>query len=84
MDYKIVLNATMCDRFTSNFMKACDLGIENVGVPVKISITIENEPTDEIIQKIIAQHLKTKENKSLDKYFDNISLNRIELVRWGE
>ena len=81
MDYKIVLNAKMCDRFTSNFMKACDLGIENVGVPVKISITIENEPTEEIIEKIINQHLKTKENKLLDKYFDNISLDRIELVK---
>ena len=32
MRYKLVFDVIMCDRFTSNFMKCCGLGIEHVGV----------------------------------------------------
>lgn len=80
MKYKVYLNAIKCDRFYCNFIKNCDLGISEFGVPVIISFTMDNEPTKEVIQKIIDCHLKSKEEKSLNSYFSNVTLNRIELI----
>lgn len=81
MKYKVYLKATMCDRFTSNFMQMCNLGITDVGVPVKISFTTDDMPTETTIQLIIDKHLETKNNKSLEKYFENVKLDRIELIK---
>lgn len=80
MKYKVYLNALKCDRSISKFMQACDLGVTDVGVPVTISFTINEEPTQEIIQKLIDLHLKSKDEKSLTEYFTDVKLNRVELI----
>ena len=81
MKYKIYLDAIQCNRLYSNFIKSCDLGIESVGVPKIISCTIEQEPTKEIIDKIIKCHLKSKDELSLSNYFTSVKLNRIEVIK---
>ena len=52
MSYKVYLDAIQCKRDISHFMRACDLGISDVGVPVNISFTTEQKPTDEYINKV--------------------------------
>lgn len=81
MKHKLVFDVIQCDRFCSNFIRNCDLGIDHYGVAGKISFTTETEPTDEYIEKMIKQIEKTKEEKSLEKYFVDVKLNRIELVK---
>lgn len=78
--YKVYLDAIKCNRMYSSFIRNCDLGIEEFGVPISISFTIEQEPTKEVIDKIIEVHNSTKEHKELDWYFSNVKLNRIELI----
>lgn len=78
--YKVYLSAIKCNRFYSNFMRACDLGIDDIGVRVEISFTIEQEPTKEVIDKIIFAHEQAKYNKDLEEYFVNVKLNRIEVI----
>lgn len=78
--YKIYLSAIKCNRFYSNFMRACDLGINDIGVKVEISFTIEQEPTKEVIDKIIFAHEQAKYNRDLTEYFINVKLNRIEVI----
>ena len=78
--YKVYLSAIKCNRFYSNFMRACDLGIDDIGVRVEISFTMEQEPTKEIIGKIIFVHEQAKYNRDLTEYFINVKLNRIEVI----
>lgn len=78
--YKVYLSAIKCNRFYSNFMRACDLGIDDVGVKVEISFIIEQEPTKEVIDKIIFAHEQAKYNRDLTEYFINVKLNRIEVI----
>ena len=78
--YKIYLSAIKCNRFYSNFMRACDLGIDDIGVKVEISFTIEQELTKEVIDKIIFAHEQAKYNRDLTEYFINVKLNRIEVI----
>lgn len=80
MKYKIYLDAILCDRNCCKLIKAFDLGIEEYGVPVTISFNLNQEPTKEIIEKIIEKHKESKDNKELKKYFTNIKLNRIETI----
>ena len=81
MKYKLVFDVIQCDRVYSNFIRGCDLGISDYGVVGKVSFSTETEPTDEYIDKIIKILEKTKEEKSLEKYFVNVKLNRIEVVK---
>lgn len=80
MKYKVYLDAVQCDRACCNFIRACDLGISEYGVPVRISFLIDKEPTQDVIQKIIDVHLKSKEKKDLKTYLVNVKLNRIECI----
>lgn len=79
MKYKIFLDALVCEKFISNFMKKCDVGVEDVGIKVQISFETETQPTQELIDEIIAKHEATKNDKTLCHYFSNVKLNRIEL-----
>lgn len=81
MSYKIYLDAIQCKRDISYFMRACDLGISDVGVPVNISFTTEQKPTDEYINKLIETFKKTEDSKDLLYYLTCIKLNRIEVVK---
>ncbi len=80
MKYKIYLDDILWDRFCRNIFCICYLGIEEYGTPVIISFTIDEEPTKELIDKIIELLLKSKEEKSLKSYFADVKLNRIELM----
>lgn len=84
MKYKLYFNVIMCDRFCSNFIKGCDLGIEEYGVTGTVSFITETEPTNEYVEKMIKILEKTKEEKTLEKYFVNVKLDRIEIVEKEE
>ena len=81
MKYKLFFDVILCDRFCSNFIRVCNLGISDYGVAGIVSFTTETEPTDEYIEKIIEQLEKTKEEKSLKFYYANVKLNRIEVIK---
>lgn len=81
MKYKLYFDVIQCDRFCSNFIRNCDLGIDDYGVGATVSFTTETEPTEEYIEKMIKILEKTKEEKSLEKYFVCVKLNRVELVK---
>ena len=81
MSYRVYLDAIQCKRDISYFMRACDLGISDVGVPVNISFTTEQKPTDEYINKVIETFKKTEDSKDLSYYLTCIKLNRIEVVK---
>jgi len=70
MKYKVYLDA----------LRSCDLGIEEVGIPVIISFTLDKEPTKELLDKIIQKYEETKEIDSLGHYLISVKLNRVELV----
>jgi hypothetical protein len=80
MKYKIYFDVIKCNRFYSNFMRACDLGgITDVGVKGVLSYTTTTEPTKEYIEKMTKALESTKQEKSLGEYFANVKLNRIEI-----
>lgn len=79
MKYKVYLDALQCDRFVSRFMRKCDLGIEDVGIPVIISFTLDKEPTKEVLDKIIKKHEETKEIDTFGHYLTSVKLNRVEI-----
>lgn len=80
MKYRYFLSALECDRFYSNFMKACDLGIEHVGIPIEISFVTDKKPTEankNMIEKILEETIK---NKKLDRYYTQVKFLRAEVV----
>ena len=81
MKYKVYLNAIKCNRKYSSFIRNCDLGISDIGIPVIISFTLNEEPTDKLINKIIECHERIKFNNSLNEYFTQVKLNRIEVIK---
>lgn len=78
-NYKIYLNAIICNRFYSNFIKKFDLGIDEYGQNVEICLTTDTEPTQKIIDNIIKGLSKSKDEKNLDEYYSNIKFNRVEV-----
>ena len=80
MKYKIYLDAIKCNRWYCNFIKSCGLGIDEYGTPCVISFIMEEQPTEEIINKIIDIHLQTKDNKKLECYFSNVKFKKIEVL----
>lgn len=85
MKYKIYFDVIQCNRFYSNFMRACDLGgITDVGVKGVLSYVTTTEPTKEYIEKMTKVIESTKQEKSLEAYFVNVKLNRIELAEGEE
>ena len=61
-------------------MRACDLGIEDVGINVDISFVTDKKPTKKNIEKVIKIFEKTKEEKSLEAYFTNVKFVRAEII----
>ena len=80
MQYKYYLSAIQCNRFYSNFMKACGLGIEDVGVNIQISFITDKEPTKKNIEKIEKLLNSTKEEKSLSSYYRNVKFIKAEVI----
>ena len=52
MEYKVYFDVFLCDRFTSNFMRNCQL-CDDVGIRTTVEITVTETPTKEYIAKII-------------------------------
>ena len=80
MKYKYFLTALQCNRWYSSFMRACDLGIDEVGVNKEISFVTDKKPTKQNIKQIEKLLESTKEQKSLECYFTNVKFNRAEIV----
>lgn len=80
MQYKYIFSALQCDKFISKFMRACDVGVEDVGIGVQISFLSDKKLTDKQIKKTIEYLESSKDNKELEKYFTNVKLKSIELL----
>ena len=52
MKYRYYFPAIQCNRAYSNFIKSCDLGITDVGIPIEISFLTDTEPKKDNIEKI--------------------------------
>lgn len=78
MQYNLYFRALMCDRFVCDFMKACDLGVDGVGVECEICLTVNDMPKD--IHKIEELLESTKDNKELEKYYMNVKHIRTEII----
>lgn len=81
MKYKYYLSAIQCNRFYSNFIKSCGLGIEDVGVNIQISFITDKEPTKENIEKIEKLLESSQQEKSLSSYYRNVKFLKAEVVR---
>jgi len=80
MQYKYIFSALQCDKFISKFMRACGVGVEDVGIGVQISFLSDKKLTNEQIKKTIEYLESSKDNKELEKYLTSVKLKRIELL----
>lgn len=80
MEYKYYFNAILCDRFCCNFIRACDLGIDEYGESITITFITDKEPTKENIAKIEKILNSTKEEKILKYYYVNVKFDKAEIV----
>ena len=80
MKYKYYLSAIQCNRFYSNFIKSCGLGIEDVGVNIQISFITDKEPTKQNIEKIEKLLNSSQQEKSLTSYYRNVKFLKAEIV----
>lgn len=80
MKYKYYLSAIQCNRFYSNFIKSCGLGIEDVGVNIQISFITDKEPTKDNIEKIEKLLNSSQQEKSLSSYYRNVKFLKAEIV----
>lgn len=80
MKYKLFFDVVLCDRLYSNFMRGCDLGIEEVGTSGTVSFTTSEEPTEEYIEKMIKHLESTKQHKELEIYYACVKHTRTEMV----
>lgn len=82
--YKYIYNVIICDRFCSNFMQKCDLGVTDVGVEAKVSFISQIKPTKESIENFKNLIEKSKEEKSLDKYYTNVKYVEANIIMEDE
>jgi len=80
MEYKYYFNAVLCDRFCCNFIKNCDLGIDEYGKAITISFKTDKEPIKENIAKIEKILNSTKDEKDLKYYYANVKFDKAEVV----
>ena len=78
--YKIIFKALECDKWCCLFIRNLDLGISEYGIPVKINIVVEKEPTDEDVEKIKEILELAKDNKEIKQYYTNVELEKIEIL----
>ena len=78
--YKYYFDVILCDKMLCAFIRGCDLGIDEYGTKGEVSFISDAEPTQENIDKIISILYQAKYEKSLNMYYGNITLNRVEVV----
>ena len=78
--YRYYFNAILCDRFCCNFIKGCDLGIDNYGIAITISFITDIKPIKRNITKIETILNSTKNEKSLDTYYVNTKFEKVEYL----
>lgn len=79
MKYKVYFDVFLCDRFTSNFMRNCQL-CDDVGIRTTVEITVTETPTKEYIAKIIKILESTREEQSLKQYYTGVKHLRTEVI----
>ena len=79
MKYKYYFKVIQCNRAYSNFMRGCDLGIDDIGVSGIVSFITDKEPKENK-EKLTAILMKAKENKDLQTYFAKVDFDRVEIV----
>ena len=84
MKYKYFFDVLQCNRFYSDFMRACDLDMNDVGIEGTVSFISDAEPTKETIKKIETLLDSTKDEKSLEYYYRNTTFIRVEVIPIGE
>lgn len=77
--YKYFFSCLICDKFCSNFMRACQLGITDVGIKAIISFISDLEPNQNNIERIKNLLLSSK-NAKIDSYYANVSFESVEIV----
>ena len=80
MMYKYYFTAIQCNRWYSNFIRVCGLGINEVGVNIEISFITDKEPTKQNTEKIEKLLESSKEEKSLSSYYRNVKFKKAEIV----
>ena len=80
MQYRYCFKALQCDKFISKFMRACDVGVVDVGVRVSISFISDKQLTNEEIEKVKEYLEKSKQSDELDKYLTGVELETVSLV----
>ena len=80
MTYKYYFNAILCDKFCCNFIRGCDLDIDEYGKAITISFKTNTMPTKKNIDKIEKLLNSTKNEKSLDKYYANAKFEKAEII----
>ena len=83
MKYRYYLTAIQCNRLYSNFMRNCDLGIDEVGVSIQISFVTNKIPNKENVEKIEKLLESTKNEKKLESYYTNVKFISAEIVEEG-
>lgn len=84
MKYRYYFTALQCNRFYTNFMRTCDLNIEDVGIQVKISFISDIEPTQENISKLEKIIEQTQNEKNLETYFRNVKCSSLKIIEEEE
>lgn len=77
--YRLYFSVILCDRFTSNFMRTCEL-CDHVGIRTTVTMTTNEEPTDEYIKKITKVMESTKDEKSLKQYYTCVEFIKVEEI----
>lgn len=80
MKYKYYLSVLQCNRDYSDFMRAMDLGITDVGINMQMSFITDKEPNQENIEKIEKLLNSTQQEKSLKCYYRNVKFIKAEVV----
>lgn len=82
-EYNYCFSVILCDRWCSNFIKNCDLGIEEYGVSATISFVTNLKPNKQNIKRIIKLLESTKDNKELKQYYSMVKFERAEVILKG-
>lgn len=81
MKYRYHLLATQHNRDNSEFVKNCEVHIEDIGINVKISFITDKEPMKSNIDKIIQVFENTRNNENLSTYYTAVELLKVEKVK---
>ena len=80
MKYRYFFSAIQCSRKYSSFIRSCDLGVSDIGLPIEISFVTDTIPTKETIEKIENVLNNTQKEVKLGAYYRNVKFIKAEVV----